>query len=62
MMKNQEWLMKKLGIRWLDATSSHLVTREEYDVKVHTDINVEAGMSNLTKLFLADKKSGSDEA
>jgi hypothetical protein len=24
-MKNQEWLMKKLGIRRLDATSSHLV-------------------------------------
>jgi hypothetical protein len=24
--KNEEWLMKKLGIRRLDATSSHLVT------------------------------------
>jgi hypothetical protein len=29
-----------------------------HDVKVHTDIKVEAGMSHLTKLFLAGKKSG----
>jgi hypothetical protein len=35
-----------------------LQTNEKYDVKMHTDINVEAGMSHLTKLFLADKKSG----
>jgi hypothetical protein len=35
-----------------------LQTSEEYDVKVHTDIKVEAGMSHLTKLILADKKSG----
>jgi predicted aspartyl protease len=35
-----------------------LQTSEEYYVKVHTDIKVEAGMSNLTKLFLQDKKSG----
>jgi hypothetical protein len=35
-----------------------LQTSEEYDVKVHTDINVEAGMSHLTKLFLADMMSG----
>jgi hypothetical protein len=33
-------------------------TSEEYIVKVHTGINVESGMSHLTKLFLADKKSG----
>jgi hypothetical protein len=33
-------------------------TSEEYDVKLHTDIKVEAGMSHLIKLFLADKKSG----
>jgi hypothetical protein len=40
------------------AHFASLQTREEYDVKVHTDINVEAGMSHLTKLFLGDKKSG----
>jgi hypothetical protein len=40
------------------AHVASLQTSEEYDVKVHTDINVEAGMSHLTKLFLADKKSG----
>jgi hypothetical protein len=34
-----------------------LQTSEECDVKVHTDIKVEAGMSHLTKLFLQDKKS-----
>jgi hypothetical protein len=28
-----------------------LQTSEEYDVKVHTDIKVEAGMSHLTKLY-----------
>jgi hypothetical protein len=41
----------------LDIVSS-LQTSEEYNVKVHTDIKVEAGMSHLTKLFLQDKKSG----
>jgi hypothetical protein len=41
----------------LDNVAS-LQTSEEYDVKVHTDIKVEAGMSHLTKLFLQDKKSG----
>jgi hypothetical protein len=35
-----------------------LQTSEEYDVKVYTDIKVEAGMSHLTKLFLQGKKSG----
>jgi hypothetical protein len=35
-----------------------LQTSEEYDVKVHTDIKVEAGMIHLTKLFPQDKKSG----
>jgi hypothetical protein len=35
-----------------------LQTSEEYNVKVHTDIKVEAGMTYLTKLFLQDKKSG----
>jgi predicted aspartyl protease len=40
------------------AHVASLQTSEEYNVKVHTDINVEAGMSHLTKLFLADKKSG----
>jgi hypothetical protein len=40
------------------AHVASLQTSEEYDVKVHTDIKVEAGMSHLTKLFLADKKSG----
>jgi hypothetical protein len=35
-----------------------LQTSEEYNVKVHTDIKLEAGMSHLTKLYLADKKSG----
>jgi hypothetical protein len=35
-----------------------LQTSEEYDVKVHTDIKVEAGISHLTKLFLQDKNSG----
>jgi hypothetical protein len=40
----------------LDNVAS-LQTSEEYDVKVHTDIKVEAGMSHLTKLFLQDKKS-----
>jgi hypothetical protein len=40
------------------AHIASLQTSEEYDVKVHTNINVEAGMSHLTKLFLADKKTG----
>jgi hypothetical protein len=40
------------------AHTASLQTSEEYDVKVHTDKNVEAGMSHLTKLFLSDKKSG----
>jgi hypothetical protein len=40
------------------AHIASLETSEEYNVKVHTDINVQAGMSHLTKLFLADKKSG----
>jgi hypothetical protein len=40
------------------AHVASLQTSEECNVKVHTDINVEAGMSHLTKLFLADKKSG----
>jgi hypothetical protein len=31
---------------------------EEYDVKVHTNIKVEAGMTHLTKLFLQNRKSG----
>jgi hypothetical protein len=35
-----------------------LQTSEEYNVKVHTDIKVEAGMKHLPKLFLQDKKSG----
>jgi hypothetical protein len=41
----------------LDNVAS-LQTSEEYNVKVHTDIKVEAGMSHLTELFLTDKKSG----
>jgi hypothetical protein len=41
----------------LDNVAS-LQTSEKYDVKVHTDIKVEAGMSHLTKLFLQEKKSG----
>jgi hypothetical protein len=40
------------------AHVASLQTSEEYDVKVHTDIKVGAGMSHLTKLFLQDKKSG----
>jgi hypothetical protein len=40
------------------AHFASLQTSEEYDVKVHTDINVDAGMSHLTKLFLAVKESG----
>jgi hypothetical protein len=40
------------------AHVASLQTSEEYDVKVHTDIKVEAGLSHLTKLFLQDKKSG----
>jgi hypothetical protein len=47
--------------RTVTASLAHvasLQTSEEYKVKVHTDINVEAGMSHLTKIFLADKTSG----
>jgi predicted aspartyl protease len=40
------------------ANVASLQTSEEYNVKVHRDIKVEAGMSHSTKLFLADKKSG----
>jgi hypothetical protein len=40
------------------ANVASLQTGEEYNVKVHTNIKVEAGMSHLTKLFLSDKKSG----
>jgi hypothetical protein len=40
------------------AHVASLQISEEYDVKVHTDIKVEAGMTNLTTLFLQDKKSG----
>jgi hypothetical protein len=40
------------------AHVASLQTSEEYDIKVHTDIKVEAGMSHLTKLFLADMTSG----
>jgi hypothetical protein len=40
------------------ANVASLQISEEYDVKVHTDIKVEAGMTHLTKLFLQDKKSG----
>jgi hypothetical protein len=43
----------------LDNIAS-LHTSEEYDVKEHTDIKVEAGMSHSTKLFLQDKKMGND--
>jgi hypothetical protein len=41
----------------LDNVAS-LQTSEEYNIKVHMDIKVEAGMSHLTKLLLQDKKSG----
>jgi hypothetical protein len=40
------------------AHVASLQTSEEYEVKVHTDINVEDGISHLTKMFLADKKCG----
>jgi hypothetical protein len=40
------------------AHVASLQISEEYDVKVHTDIKVEAGITHLTKLFLQDKKSG----
>jgi hypothetical protein len=40
------------------ANVASLQTSGEFDVKVHTDIKVEAGICHLTKLFLADKKSG----
>jgi hypothetical protein len=40
------------------AYVASLQTSEEYDIKVHTDIKVEAGISYFTKLFLTDKKSG----
>jgi hypothetical protein len=40
------------------AHVASLQISEEYDVKVHTDIKVEAGMTHSTKLFLQDKKSG----
>jgi hypothetical protein len=40
------------------ANMASLQTSEVYNVKVHRDIKVEAVMSHLTKLFLADKKSG----
>jgi hypothetical protein len=40
------------------AHVASLQTSEEYDVKVHKDIKVDAGMNHLTKLFLQDKKSG----
>jgi predicted aspartyl protease len=43
------------------ASQAHVASlqiSEEYDVKVHTDIKVEAEMTHLTKLFLQDKKSG----
>jgi predicted aspartyl protease len=40
------------------AHVASLQTSEEYDVKVHKDLKVEAGMTHLTKLFLQDKKSG----
>jgi hypothetical protein len=40
------------------AHVASLQTSEEYDVKVHTDIKVEAGITHLTKLFLQEKKSG----
>jgi hypothetical protein len=35
-----------------------LQANEEYNVKVHTDITVETGMSHLTKMFLSNKKTG----
>jgi predicted aspartyl protease len=52
----------KMDIVTTRATASlahvaSLQISEEYDVKVHTDIKVEAGMTHLTKLFLQDKKS-----
>jgi hypothetical protein len=37
------------------AHVASLQTSEEYDVKVHTDIKLEAGICHLTKLFLANK-------
>jgi hypothetical protein len=43
------------------ALLAHVASQQisgEYDLKVHTDIKVEAGMTHLTKLFLQDKKSG----
>jgi predicted aspartyl protease len=40
------------------AHVASLQTSEEYDLKVHTYIKVEAGMTHLTKLFLQDKKRG----
>jgi hypothetical protein len=40
------------------AHVASLQISEEYNVKVHTDIKVEAGMTLLAKLFLQDKKSG----
>jgi hypothetical protein len=40
------------------AHVASLQISEEYDIKVHTDIKVEAGMTHLKKLFLQNKKSG----
>jgi hypothetical protein len=37
---DQEWMMKKLGIRRLDATSSHLVTKGEKKVQQSVPIFV----------------------
>jgi hypothetical protein len=40
------------------AHVTSLQTREENDAKVHTDINVKAGISHLTNMFLSNKKTG----
>jgi hypothetical protein len=47
-----------MRVTTLLAHVASLQISEEYDVKLHTDIKVEAGMTHLTKLFLQDKKSG----
>jgi hypothetical protein len=48
----------KTRVTALLAHVASLQISEEYDVKVHTDIKVEAGMTHLTKLFLQNKESG----
>jgi ubiquinone biosynthesis protein Coq4 len=40
------------------AHFASLQANEEYNIKVHMDITVEAGMSHLTKMFLSNKKNG----